>query len=394
MRTVLLIAANDLRRRLRNRSAILITVVAPFGLALIFSSLLAGTTAFHARYVVANLDGGELATVLRAEVIGGLVTANVADVADEPTRDAAIAAVADGRAHAAFVIPAGFTAAINGGKPATIEIDGGQDATLATEVARAVARKFGDQVAVVQLAVATTSRLSGGQLDPAVVGGVVSAASAAAPAVTVSDDTAPLRQLSMGTYFSASMAIMFIFFSAGLGVVSLFDERREGTLSRILAGPVRPWTVLLGKELGAYLMGVVSLAVLAVASTLVMHADWGPPLGVALLCVTAVLAAVGITTLVASFGRTAESAGAASSAVALTLGILGGSFAMSSQGPDAMATLALFTPHGWFMRSLGDMHGAGASAADALPGAAVLFAMGAVTLALGLLRARRLVAVR
>lgn len=394
MRTVLLIAGNDLRRRLRNRSAILITVVAPFGLAFIFSSLLAGTTAFHARYAVANLDGGQLAAALRTEVIGGLATAGVADVTDEPTRDAAIAAVADGKADAAFVIPAGFSAAINGGQPATIEIDGGRDATLATEVARAVAGKFGDQVAVVQLAVATTARLSAGQLDPAAVGAVVSAASAATPAVSVSEDTAPLRQLSMGTYFSASMAIMFIFFSAGLGVVSLFDERREGTLSRILAGPVRPWTVLLGKELGAYLMGIVALAVLAVASTLVMHADWGPPLGVALLCVTAVLAAVGITTLVASFGRTAESAGAASSAVALTLGILGGSFGMSSQGPDAMATLALFTPHGWFMRGLGDMHGAGASAADALPGAAVLLAMGTVTLALGLLRARRLVAVR
>jgi ABC-2 type transport system permease protein len=141
-------------------------------------------------------------------------------------------------------------------------------------------------------------------------------------------------------------------------------------------------------------MGVLSVAVLVVASTLLMHAHWGPPLGVALLGATAVLAAVGITTLVASFGRTAESAGAAASAVALTLGILGGSFTMTSQGPDAIATLSLLTPHGWFLRGLGDMQGAGASAADALLPSAILLLMGAVTLVLGMLRARRLVTIQ
>jgi ABC-2 type transport system permease protein len=394
MRIALLVAVKDLKQRIRNRSAILVTIVAPFGLAFIFASLLGNTTGFHARYAVVDLDKGQLAGILRNDVIGGLATAGVADITDVATRDAAIALVTDGKADAAFTIPAGFTDAINAGKAATIEIDGGRNATLETEVARSVAQRFGDQVVIVELSVATAAKLAPAPLDQAQTGALIAAAAAAQPTVTLADDTAPLRQLSMGTYFSASMAILFLFFTAGVGIVSLFDEQRAKTLDRILAGPVAPRSVLLGKTIGAYLMGAVALGVLVVASTLVMGADWGPPLGVGLLCATAILAAIGITTLVASFGRTAESAGAASSAVALTLGILGGSFGMSGQGPDAMATLALLTPHGWFLRGLADMHGIGASVADALQAAGILFLMGAVTLVLGLLRARRLVEVK
>ena len=80
--------------------------------------------------------------------------------------------------------------------------------------------------------------------------------------------------------------------------------------------------------------------------------------------------------------------------MAITLGVLGGSFTLSTQSPDTMATLALFTPHGWFLRGLAELHGTGATAADALPAAGVLLAMGAVALTLGLLRARKLVSVR
>jgi len=393
MRFALLIALKDLRQRIRNRSAILMTIVAPFGLAFIFSALLSTSTGFHARYVVVDLDGGQLATVLRHDVIGSLVTAGAADVTDVATRDAAVALVTDGKADAAFIIPVGFTAAISAGQATTLEIDGGRNAALETEVARSVAQRFGDQVIVAELSVATAGKVATTPLDAATTGKVITAATSAQATVTLADDTAPLRQLDMSTYFSASMAILFLFFSAGVGIVSLFEERRAKTLERILAGPVPPWSVLLGKELGSFLMGALSLTVLVVASTVLMKANWGPPLGVALLGATAILAAVGITSLVASFGRTAESAGAASSAVALTLGVLGGSFTMSSQGPDVIATLSLLTPHGWFLRGLGDMQGTGASAADALMPSAILFSMGAVTLVLGMLRARRLVEV-
>ena len=394
MRVALLVAGKDLRQRLRDRSAILVAIVAPLGLAVIFSQLLGSTTSFHTRWIVADLDGGPMATVLRQDVIGSLETAGVADVTDAPTAEEARAAVASGEQDVAFVIPVDFSAGIQAGRPVTIEVLGARDEGLATEIARSVATRFGNGVVAVQLAVQTVGELGGQRLPPAEQGRIATAAAGLPPAITLVDEPTPLRQLSLPTYFAASMSILFLFFAAQAGIVSLFEERRTGTLARILAGPVRPGSILAGKSLGSLALGVVAMTVLIAATTLLIGADWGPPHGVLLLVVAAVVAAIGISTLVASFAKTAQAAAAASSAVAITLGILGGTFSPSAQAPEVMATIALLTPHGWFLLGLGDMHGAGSSFTDGLPAVAVLLAMGAVTYALGALRVRRLVAAR
>ena len=404
MRIVFLVALKDLRQRLRDRTALLVSVAAPLGLAVIFSQLLAGTTDFRAVYVVADMDGGPLATVLREDVIGSLEDGSSFTVTDLPTEAAARAAVEDGTADAAFLVPAGFSAAIGAGQAVTLEVVGARDSGLATEIARAVAQRFGDGVVTVQLSVATALELAraggaggsggpGATPDPALQARIIGAASSARPPVILADQAAALRQLSMASYFSASMAILFLFFSAQMGLVSLFDERRQGTLGRILAGPVKPWTVLAGKLLGGFAQGMLAMTVLVVATTLLIGASWGSPLGVALVCTAAVIAALGISTLVISFTNSAEVAGAASSAVAITLGVLGGTFSPTAQGPEIMGTIALFTPHGWFMRGLGDMQGGG-TVADGLQSVVVLLAMGLITGGIGMARARRLVKAR
>ncbi|HEY3334717.1 MAG TPA: ABC transporter permease [Candidatus Limnocylindrales bacterium] len=391
MRVALLIAAKDLRQRLRDRSALLIAVVAPLGLAVIFSQLLGNSTEFSTRWVVADMDGGRLALVLRDEVIGSMARADVAAITVVATEGEARSAVADGAQDVAFLIPTGFTHSIERGTPARLEVVGARGSTLSTEIARSLAQRFGDSVVAVQLAVATVRDLSGPSLPPDEEARIVGVAAQAPPPVALVDEVTALRQLSLPSYFSASMAILFLFFSAQVGMVSIFEERRLGTLARMVAGPIRPAMILLGKTLGAFVMGVVAMAVIIVATTLLIGADWGPPVGVAMIAVAGVVSAIGIATLVTSFANNAESAGAASSAVAITLAVLGGTFSPTAQAPEVMATLALFTPHGWFMRGLGDMHGAGSSVADGLPAVAVLLAIGLVTGGLGLLRARRLV---
>lgn len=393
MRTALLIAAKDLRQRIRDRSALLTSIVAPLGLAVIFAGLLGGALDFHATYVVADLDGGRLAVALRTEVIGGMADAGAATVTDAPTEADARTAVAEGKADTAFIIPAGFSAAIESGKSATLVLVGARTSGLETQVAAALAQRFGDGVGTAQLAVAAVTGLKGGAMDAATTALVVQQATTMPPPVELVDTTAPLRQLSLPTYFAASMAILFLFFSATFGIVSLFEERRNGTLARVLAGPVRPGAVLIGKTLAGFVAGLAALAVLVVATTVLIKADWGSPLGVALLALGATTASTGISILVASFCRTAEAAGAATSAIAITLGVLGGTFSPTAQAPEIMTTIALLTPHGWFMRGLGDLHGTGATWADALVAVGVLLAIGLVTGLIGLARSRRLVTV-
>jgi ABC-2 type transport system permease protein len=389
MRTAILIAAKDLRQRLRDRSVIVFAVVAPLGLAVIFSQLLAGVTEFRVTYAVADMDGAGLARTFRTDVLGSLAQSGLATIDDVATEQAARAAVDGGEADAAFIIPVGFSTAIGNGQPTSIEVVGARDATLATEIAGSVASRFADGVAGAQLAVLTVADLRGAQPDAEQLASIVAAARA--PSLQLTDVPTSLRQLSQATYFSASMAVLFLFFAAQVGVVSLIEERRQGTLGRMLAGPIAPGSILLGKTLGSLVTGVVALVILAVATTTLLGADWGPPIGVGAVILAAVISAIGITTLVTSFMSTQDSAGAANSAVAITLGILGGTFSPMSQAPELMSTLSLITPHAWFLRGLGDMHGAGATAADALPAIAVLLAMGLITGAIGFARARRMV---
>jgi ABC-2 type transport system permease protein len=394
MRAALLIAAKDLRQRFRDRSVLIFAVIAPAGLAIIFSLLLSGATDFHARYVVADLDGGQLAVALRNDVLGSLVEAGIADIDDEPTAEAAHDAVADGGADAAIVIPAGFSDAITSGGDTRLVIVGPTESSFATQVARSVAARFGDQVRAVQLAVHTIATVRGAPLGAAEMARVVSEVGAAPRPIVVVDEQASLRQLDASTYYSAAMAILFLFFAAQYGILSLHTERRNGTLGRILAGPVRPTTVLLGKAIGAFVTGALAMTVLIVVTTVALGADWGPPLGVAIMVGAAVIAAIGITTLVISFTRTEDAAGGAVAAVAISLGILGGTFSPMAYAPELMSQVSQLTPHAWFLRGLGDMHGSGASVADALPSVAVLLAMGLVAGAIGFARARRLVLAR
>src|SRR3990172_5311677 len=63
MRVALAIDAKDLRQRVRDRSAIVLAVIAPFALAAVFSVLMSsGGNEFTARYVIIDDDGGPIAT--------------------------------------------------------------------------------------------------------------------------------------------------------------------------------------------------------------------------------------------------------------------------------------------------------------------------------------------
>ena len=143
--------------------------------------------------------------------------------------------------------------------------------------------------------------------------------------------------------------------------------------------------------ISSIVLGIVSLTVLMVASTLMLGADWGDPLGVALLVVAGVLAGTGITSVIASLAKTSEQAGTWQAVVAVSLGLLGGSFFPVRQAGEVIANLSLVTPHAWFLGGLGALAGGG-GALQALPSVAVLLAMAAVTIGVALLRIGRVLA--
>jgi len=389
MSPALAIAARDLRQKVRDRSAIILSVVAPLMLAVLFSAMLpAGSDMFKATYAVVDLDGGPIARALVGGPMAGLGSSGITVVAVSSDAEAR-GRVTDGSASAALVIPAGFSDAVQGGMSAGLTIVGSVNRTLATQVLQSIVSSFASSVEGVQLAVSTVMA-SGGGSGAGDAATVARTAQAMAAPVTIATDATKDRLSSSNTYYAASMAVLFVFFATQFGVVSLLAERRAGTLARMLASPISARTVLFGKLLVSIVLGVVSMSIMAVATTLLLGAHWGDPLAVAALILTTVLSASGIALVIVGIARTEDQAGGLTAIVAMVLAILGGSFFPLSQAPAILSLLSTFTPHAWFLRGIGDLS-AGDGIEVVLPSVAVLGVLGVVTCTVGLLRAERVV---
>lgn len=381
MRALLTITAKDLRQRLRDRSAYLFGVIVPLGLAVIFGLILPGfgEDAVRLDVVVADLDGGEVAGRFVAALDDIDVVASLRTV---DTGEAVQDAVDTGAADAGYVLPAGFTdAALRGAGPElTVVVD--PDVAIPTLVATSIAEGFAARLETAATAVATVTVVEGGPPSAEVARRVAERAAAQDPPIALADATTDTRRLDATTYLAAGMAVFFLFFTVQFGVFGLLEERENGTLDRLRAAPIGAVSVYGAKMLTSVVLGVVSMAILVVASALLLGADWGDPLGVAVLVVAGVFAASGLVAVVAVVARTAEQASTWQAIIAIVLGMLGGSFFPVTTGPDILATLAAISPHHWFLRGLGDLQGGGGPAA-ALPAAVALlaFAGGAALLA-------------
>jgi ABC-2 type transport system permease protein len=394
MRAAAIIAWKDLTARIRDRTAIIVAIVAPFGLAAIFSVVIpSGSDDLNLRIGYADLDDSPVSRPLRDGPLAGLESAGVAAVVQLTDADAARAAVDQGDVDAAIVVPAGFGVDVQAGRGSQLEIIGDASGGTAVAVADAISEGFAARLEAIRLAVATAL-----QADPAADPGVLVAQATAAVTssepIRIAASDAPLRRASSRTFYAGSMAIFFLFFTAQFGVLSLLTERRQGTLPRLLAAPIPPWAIVVGKALGSFVLGIVAMAVLVLASSLLLGARWGNPAAVTLLVLTAVLAATGVTALITGLSRTEEQAGGWNAIVATTLAILGGAFFPVSEGPEILRQISLVTPHAWFLRGLDELALPSAGIVEVVPSLAALTAFGLVCSAIGLWRARHLVVSR
>jgi linearmycin/streptolysin S transport system permease protein len=386
LRAALVIARRVIRQRIRDRTALLFAVVTPLGLAVAFSALIPNDfSTFHTTLVVVDADGGHMATSLVDDALGALATAGVADIERVVDQAAAVARLEDQSAGAAVIIPSGFTSAIQSGAPVRVEVLGGRF-PASVELARSAVTRFAEDVGSIRLAVATVAA-TGRPVDDALI--AQAADLAQRPAIDATGSTTARRQAGISTFYGAAMAIMFVFFATQYGALALQAERQGGTLGRLLAAPIPPASIFLGGAVASLILGAVAMSVLAIGTTLLVHAQWGPAPLVALLILGAVIAAGGISLLIATFAHTAQQAGGLNAAVAMSLAALGGVFIPLSQAPAALATISQLTPHAWFLRGIDTLADPAAGLADILPSVIILVAMGSILGGIGLLRARR-----
>lgn len=388
------IARKDLKLRLRDRSAYIIGIVAPLDLALVFGFVLNPISdfTFTARYAVADLDRGPVSALFVDDVLRSTKGVRVVKVASVAEAEALVDATVNPLggtgdkqgADAAFIFPKGFSADVQSERPAAVQVIGSQSSQTNAGVSLALAQGYASELTSVRVTVATVENLTGRRVDRLATG--VKVLQTPNPATLV-DETTTTKQLDPVTFYAAGMAIFFLFFTVQSGVTALLEERRTGTMARLLSSPIPRSAVLIGKMLSAFALGIVSMTVLMVATTLAVDANWGPPLGVALLILAAVVAALGIVALIGGLARSTEQANTASSMIAIILGFIGGTFFDVSQAGGALARLRFISPHGWFMQGLADLS-AGDVSVIITPVLAML-AFGLIAGAIGMARLRK-----
>ncbi|MFI7115359.1 ABC transporter permease [Amycolatopsis sp. NPDC049868] len=364
MNAVFVVAAKDLRQRLRDRSAWVLGFLAPVAVAMLVSFAFQGVESFHTKVAVVDEDRGPLATAFTGFLsnpdLGSVLTVEpVKGSADARTR------LDDGELGAVFVLPAGFSDAAHGGTPGPVTVLSSVDSPLAGAVARSIAESFVAQLNADRLSIATALAAGAPPGDPA------EAAALRLPEQVV-PRPAGTKQISGVGYYGPAMGIFFMFFAIGFGAKGYFEERQNGTLDRIAVAPVGPAAILTGKALATFVYGVASLSSVALVTGLVFGADWGPPLAVAAVIVALALTLVCLTAFVIAVAGNDRQADGIASIVVFGLVLLGGNFFLVGGAPEYMRRLALLTPNGWALRAFTDLAGGAGWSAVVLPLAAIL----------------------
>lgn len=369
------IALNELRRRLRDRSVLIGCLAAPLLMAAVLGLSFAGSSsAVAVRVGVVGASPQLMAAAVEASQLPPGVT-----VVTMPSEQAVKNAVADGNLDSGVAVLQGQLRLSNLLIPI---VDPGATHTPGYDVVTKGTSQLGHEYAE-SVAAGISSVLYAGKV---------------AHGVTIDPATVTITTQSVGhggkvnlNFFAPNIAVVFLFIGSGLGMRSLLMERSAGTLARITAAPLRPTQIVLGKLLAIFVTGLATIFVIWAVTTFAFGANWGNPLGVLLMCIGATAAMCGIGVFLTSLAKTEQQAFGITLLVGLFLALLGGNLLPSGSLPDVFQVLALGTPNGWALVGFGRLDQLREPASSIVGPFLVLLAIALVAGALAMTRVRKMV---
>ena len=180
-----------------------------------------------------------------------------------------------------------------------------------------------------------------------------------------------------------------VFWIASLLAASVLREKREGTLTRLVAAPVSRSVVLAGKLIPYYLINVLQIAIMFGASTLLFKISFGRSAsGLVLTSLTLAACATSLGIMIAAFAKTEAQASSLTVLLLLILSALGGCFVPRFLMPPALKTIGLITPHAWALDAYQDLIVRGYGLIDVLPKIGVLAGFALLFFIIGVRRFR------
>ncbi len=417
-------ARKDLKILIKDRGQLAVLFAMPLLLAVMFGGPYAlmditvgsgGESNLSIKAYVVNEDPGpygeQVEAVLRGVGPLRVLSSRTVDRADEW--------VADGEAAAAIIIPADFSARIDGNQPTSVELikDPTQQAesqivagilnealtelSVRAEVEywiRAVHEKTG----ILEQAEPELFRAAQAQTMGTVWTAVQEIRQNPAIAVQSEDLAGEQRVLTIGGFafagYAPMFATMFAFFLVGTMAESIVKEREAGSFRRLLAAPIHRGSVITGKMLAYIVVVFLQMLLLFGIGYAVFGMPLGDsPLGLLGLTLALALAATGLGVLLGSVARTSKEAASIGLVLGFVLFFASGSLgSMSTSGEIDVGFrsegfrfyLSQLTPHAHALDAYFKLMLEGDGLIDILPNILALLGFAACFFLLGLWRFR------
>jgi ABC-2 type transport system permease protein len=400
MNRILTLARKDLLETRRDRLSAIFIIIMPLAFTAFFGLLFGGGND-RLPLAVYDADGGAQAK----QLVAALDDSKVVRVVEKDSGDFETW-MADGRAAAGLVIPAGFSTSVEAGRPAQITIvtkQGSSGAVAATTEVRALAGRIAAANRAAQIGVDTAlaqsrkTPLTGAELDAQTTAAMVPARIAAAqaldrPVVSVRAVQAGAAAGQVPNSFvlsSPGMMINFIMFSLMTAGIALITERRNGTLQRLMTTRLRRTEMIAGKMGGMFALTFVQQIILIGAGQLVFGVDYlRDPAALLLMMVSLSLVASSLGLLLASVLTSEQALVATVVIVSMSVSALSGAwFPLEITGP-VFRFVGHLLPTAWILDGLRGIIVRGFDVRDVLPAFAVALAWSAALFAVAASRFR------
>lgn len=389
---VIYIALKDLIITVKDKKAMTSIIMMP--LILIFVLGMALSSAFKSDggsiksfdVAVVDKDGGRFAKefkqVLETDNIKKLLKVKYLEY------DKAADMVKNGELAAMIVIPEGYSESYAKGTQVKLNIYEDPGRSLQAGIVRSIVKSYTSTISSINGSMEAISTVFSeykfnGSID---VNKIVSVVDENTDKLFKQNSIEEQKEVSSMQYYSAAMLVMYALFIAMLGTASIIEEREKKTLLRLMTTTVSKRTIILGKLLGLFIIGILDVSVLIIFTKHVFNTDWGNSVaGIIMLSGALLFAVCGMAMFIASIFKTAKAVQGVSSPVVMIMSFLGGSMFPIYAMPDGMQMVSKIVPNNLALRGyISLMLGKGADAVI-LP-SIVLVLFGTIMLTIGIFK--------
>jgi len=326
MSRVFIIALKEVRSYLQDRADLAFSLLLPVAIFALMYGAFSGQTLFNGTAHIVNDDPDGAYSqrlIQRLDEKEGLVVSLL-------TRDEADAKLERSDILLAAYIPDGFSAQLSSGWPTEITFrqrgNGGQEGQIVASLVRGEADKLSQEVqAERQVHSALASKAIGYDQIQTTMQGLLERERALPIVVvnetTVGGDTSLVHQSLPG------IIAMFVLFATTMGSRTIVEERRKGTLERLLTTRLSVGQLYMGKFLAGTARGFVQTFLLLTLAWIVFRLF--TPLSFFMVLVVALVFAAAASTLglvIASIARTEDQASWIGVVFTMSTVMLGGTF--------------------------------------------------------------------